>query len=122
DLAVASDEPSKSTGGRSVESLTKGCDTGQLISCDRDRESFEREISKKLDLDQVFNFTESHTSHQVGIWRGHFLHPGCQMCGRTDRGIIDIQIVGDRANHHLPLVQSHSDSYFIVARIGRRTS
>ena len=108
-LAVPADERGQPPGGRRLQPRPNRSRSGHLVDLDGRAQALDRHRAERCHSDVALGQSERLGGQEDRSGCGHLLHPTRQMGRLPDGRVIHVQVVADRADHHLARVQPHSD-------------
>jgi hypothetical protein len=108
-LAVPANELGQPSSGRRLQPRPDRSRSGHLVDLDWRAQSLDRHRAERLHPDVTLGQPEHLGRQEDRPWCGHLFHPARQVGRLPDGRVIHVQVVADRADHHLSRVQPHSD-------------
>jgi hypothetical protein len=106
---AASDEPGQSPGDGYLETSSRRRRADQLEHLHRLREAADGDGPEGPRLDIALGESQGLGGQQDRGRLGHLLHPGGQVCGLADRGVLHLQVAPDGPDHDLSGVEADAD-------------
>jgi hypothetical protein len=108
-LGLAADEPREPAHGRRVEPRAEHPHPGQFVHVHRDVQSLHRHRPERLDLYVAFGQPQRIRGQERAPGVRELLHPGGEVCGLPDRGVVHVEVAADRPHHDLARVEPDPD-------------
>ncbi len=109
DFGLTPDEGRQAAAGRGLQAITRrGC-AGQFERVDGSRKTFDLERTQWAHFDETFHLAQSLRGHRDSSSSGEGFHTRGEMGGLAEGGIVDVEIVGQRADHHFTGVDADAN-------------
>jgi hypothetical protein len=108
-LAPAPDEPGQSAGRRRVEARPQRPGPDQLVHVDRLAEPLHAHRPQRLHLDVALGEAQRAGREAAAARAGELFHPGRDVRGLADGGVVQVQVAADGAHHDLARVEPDPD-------------
>src|SRR5262252_6818896 len=82
---------------------------GQLVDRGGSLEPLHGHRAERLHLDMAFGQPQGVAGDQSGPGLGHLLHPGGEVGGLPDRGVVHVQVVANSTDDDLAGIESHAN-------------
>ena len=120
-LGVPPDEPRQAARGGRGQPGAAGSGPDQLVDLDRRVQALHRHRPQRRDLDVPLGEPQRVGGEEAAPARRELLHPGRQVRGLADGGVVHAEIAPDGPDHHLARVQARP-RIWIATPSDRRTS
>ena len=111
ELGLPPDKVCQATGDCGLQASAHPTRPDQLEHLHRLRQPLDRHRSQGVDLHQAFDQPQRRHCQPNAPRRGQLLHARRQVGGLAHGGVVHVQVVADRADHHLAGVEPDPDAH-----------